>query len=321
MDILGVCSSGQLWDNTVVHFKVKQEYPLLFFSLLFNKCISRQNRSIIYLDLTASADDLFAQLETSFLGMSKIYFLGFLDELSKNVLDKWANYIQTYQGPNQLLYISCHDVPFIKSSHIRIEVTEDALSKKGFIELFTYFVKKPQQADFDYIDKIYAKTGALGLDVACMILHYMQVTGSKKHEFLQSWIDGIVIPDYSLFNLSQYLFAKETTSFLNYWRHMKMSYTEQFWIAFWSEQLWRAAYYCKYMQEGKFREAKTVAYRLPFSFLQKEYKKYSFLELSNAHDWLYTLDYDLKNGSSETGLDLFFYSFFAHDYKVQTIFS
>lgn len=311
MDILRACSSGQLWDNTIVHFKVKQEYPLLFFSLLF-KSISKQ---IIHIDLMVQSDDLFAQLETSFLGMQKIYFLGFLDELPKNVLQKWTHYLQTYQGPNQLLYISCHDISFVNVPHIRIEMTEDTINKKRFVDLFTYFVKKPQQVDLDYIDKIYTKLGAISLDASCMILHYMQVAGSKKYEFVQSWLDSIITPEYSLFNISQYFFAKELTSFLSYWRHIKMSYTEQFWIAFWSEQVWRAAYYCKYMQEGKFKEAKIVGYRLPFSFLQKEYKKYSFLELSNAHNRLYMLDYDIKNGLSDSALDLFFYSFFAHDYK------
>lgn len=314
MDVLHACNSGQLWDNTVVQFKLKQEYPLLFFSLFFSR-LSKHNKQIIFLDLTQSSGDLLAQLESSFLGASKIYWLGFIDELPKAALQTWSEYLRRYTGPNQLLYASCQDISSAPLSHTHIHMTEDAINKKGFIELFTYFVKKVQPSELDYIDKIYARTGTLSLDAACILLQYMQVAGSKKHEFLQSWLDAIVVPQYSLFNLSQYFFAKDISSFLSYWQYVKTNYAEQFWISFWSEQLWRAACYIKYMQENKFREAKAVGYRLPFSFLQKEYKTYSFQELSSAHDWLYTLDYDIKNGSSDSGLDLFFYSFFADDYK------
>ena len=56
--------------------------------------------------------------------------------------------------------------------------------------------------------------------------------------------------------------------------------------------------------------AKKISYRLPFSFLNRDWRKFSLEELKGAHSFLYTLDYKLKNNCEPGYLDLFYMKLF-----------
>ena len=56
-------------------------------------------------------------------------------------------------------------------------------------------------------------------------------------------------------------------------------------------------------------EAKKGTYRLPFSFLNKDWQKYSPDSLVAAHDALYRFDYNLKHGGTVNGLELWYHRF------------
>lgn len=320
MNLINICQNHLTLlslDHPVICFNIKKEYPLLFFSQFMSR-IAKDDASIISLDLTGESALIQSQLETSFLGMTKRYWLGSIDALSKTAMKEWQRYLETYQGPNSLLYASANiDQKKIKQTNV-IELP-DEVNKWEFRELFIFFVREPNAMDQQRIDQLYIKTDTIGLDAACLLLHYMQVLGSQAQTFFDSWLDQIVIPKQSLFVLSQHFFSKKATLFLHYWHEIKDQYPEQFWISFWSDQLYRAAFYCKYMQESKLNEAKSVGYRLPFSFLQKDYRNHTFHELYHAHQSLYDLDYDLKHGATALGLDLFLYNFFAGIYKTKNI--
>jgi hypothetical protein len=314
MNLIKICKDfvGAAPDNSVVCFTIKKEYPLLYFSQLISK-ITQEHSPLISIDLTGEIGSIQAQLESSFLGNSQRYWLGYIDALPKAVFKQWQSYLDAYQGPNSLYYVTLYDQKLEKKRNSI--VIPDDLNKQEFRGLFTFFVKEPNHIDLQRIDQLYMKVDVIPLDIACLLLNYMRVMGSQSQEFYTSWLEQILLPKQSLFVLSQYLFAKKLNIFLPYWHEVKSQYVEQFWISFWSDQLWRAAFYCKYMAESKITDAKTIGQRLPFSFLQKDYKSHSFDELYKAHQWLYDLDYDLKHGSSSIGLDLFLYNFFAGMYK------
>jgi hypothetical protein len=63
------------------------------------------------------------------------------------------------------------------------------------------------------------------------------------------------------------------------------------------------------MERREMVEAKKVGFRLPFSFMQRDWKKTSVHELIQAHDCIYALDYGLKNGG-EFWMELFYTKFF-----------
>ena len=60
-------------------------------------------------------------------------------------------------------------------------------------------------------------------------------------------------------------------------------------------------------------DAKQISFRLPFTFVQKDWRSYSIRELKNAHQFIYTLDYDFKHGST-MAFDLFFSKFFSNQF-------
>lgn len=317
MNLIKICKDfvvNTTSEHSVVCFTIKKEYPLLYFSQLISK-ITQEHSPLISIDLMGEIGSIQAQLESSFLGNSQRYWLGYIDALPKAVFKQWQSYLDAYQGPNNLYYVTLYDQKLEKKRESI--VIPDDLNRQEFRGLFTFFVKSPNQIDLQRIDQLYMKADIIPLDTACLLLNYMRVMGSQSQEFYNTWLEHILLPKQSLFVLSQYLLAKKMSTFLPYWHEVKSQYVEQFWISFWSDQLWRAAFYCKYMSESKIADAKTVGQRLPFSFLQKDYKLHSFDELYKAHQWLYDLDYDLKHGASSIGLDLFLYNFFAGYYKNQ----
>ena len=62
-------------------------------------------------------------------------------------------------------------------------------------------------------------------------------------------------------------------------------------------------------------QAKTMAFRLPFSFIQTDWKKYAPAELRAAHDFVYGMDHQLKNGGDAFCFDLFYSKFFSGQFR------
>jgi hypothetical protein len=91
---------------------------------------------------------------------------------------------------------------------------------------------------------------------------------------------------------------------------MSDDYAPTFWANFWADQIWRAYVYCDLMKQQRHTDAKKVQYKLPFSFINRDWHRYDLAELRNAHHFLTTLDFRLKNGSSELGLEHFYSQFF-----------
>ncbi len=299
-------------DGSVICFNVTDAYPLLFFSL-FLKRLKTDQQQIAFLDLTRQVQAI-AQLETSFLGTTRWYWLGNLDALSKAQQKEWLRYVQTYQGPNRLFYATMVEQRKQNTRSSGTITVPNQVDKKLFKALFTFFIRELKLIDERRIDQLFAHADGLDLDQACLLLQYMQVMGARSQEFYDHWLHHLVVPQNSLFRLSQYFFARQRTSFLKYWHAIKDEYPEQFWISYWSDQLWRAAFYCRYMKDRKLADAKKIGYRLPFSFLQKDYRNVNFNELLHAHQLLYDLDYELKHGGSSIGLDLLLCHFFVGEF-------
>jgi hypothetical protein len=124
----------------------------------------------------------------------------------------------------------------------------------------------------------------------------------------------VVAPAQSMFNLSTYLFQKNGDKFFELWKRIAESYSAPFWVAFWSEQLWRASMFVTLNKQRKYNDARKIAFRLPFSFINRDWHNYSADELAAAHDFIYRLDGRLKNGGSDIGLDLFYAQFLSNQF-------
>ena len=108
-------------------------------------------------------------------------------------------------------------------------------------------------------------------------------------------LDRIVAPDYSLFMLSTFFFGKKKKSFFALWLGVKDLYPEAFWTSYWSEQIFRAYGYSQYAKRQDFTKAKKIGYRLPFSFIQKDWRSVEQSALVKAHQSIYSADWHAKN--------------------------
>jgi hypothetical protein len=65
----------------------------------------------------------------------------------------------------------------------------------------------------------------------------------------------------------------------------------------------RAALYCQLKQAGDHLKAKQIGTRMPFSFLNRDWKKHNANDLIALHNTLIELDRSLKNGIWSGALD------------------
>ena len=75
--------------------------------------------------------------------------------------------------------------------------------------------------------------------------------------------------------------------------------------------------YADLMKQKKQAEAKKAQYKLPFSFINRDWHMYSLDELRNAHDCLTKIDFQLKNGASDIGLEYFYTQFFDNKFSMK----
>lgn len=64
------------------------------------------------------------------------------------------------------------------------------------------------------------------------------------------------------------------------------------------------------MKRGHQGEAQKIGARLPFSFLQRDWRKHELADLVYCHAFLYELDATLKKSRGELGFDRFYHTFF-----------
>lgn len=298
-------------SDSVILLKGKKS-PVLFFSKLYLYC-----SAVIYQEMidshTSDLDCVALTLQTSFLGQSMVYWVRGIPELEAKSRARWLALLASYQGPHILCsYISTDEAT---SAHALV-VSCDDVDVTVLTRLLTIQKSHVDARNLMILkQKIASHRGGLSIDELCMMIDYLSVAGAAGDILIKEWFDHIIKPDYSLFSVAQYLFSKSSAPFYHHWMKVSLEYPEQFWITFWSEQLWRAIHYIRFQQEKEVAQAKSIGFRLPFSYLQQDWKNYTVHELINAHDYLYQMDYQLKNGSTNLCFDLFFSKFFTGQFR------
>lgn len=314
MDILNalknITTPSWITQYRAIIFTGTQEYPVLFFSLLMQQFKKQSGNPVQTIQEGESYASILHRLESSFLGMTSIYWLGDIQRYDQTTREKLTAYIENYQGPNVIVaYINGYAG---KTSKLRIQIELPAqITKKHMQELCTLFGNGRVRTAPDL--SIYEKQ--LTLDRACLLIQYLSVVGSGIRDFSEQWLSYVIVPEQSLFTLSQYFFARDGMRFFKQWSTVKELYAAPFWISFWSEQLWRASLFIQLSEQHNFAEAKRISYKLPFSFIQRDWKKVTSDELKRAHDVLYQCDYAIKNGGDENVLEMFYVDYVQRAYR------
>lgn len=281
-------------------------YPLLFLGLC-KAILQKKGIHIQTLDVQGLSEAILtAQLEMSFLDMHNIYWLTGIDQLDEKKQLKIFNYCNTYTGPHIL--IVCINESYVPGSH-KYVVTLDTLGKAEFNELALLLYPAYAQRSIKLSAYIFKQYKTIPFDSAWLLVHYSILLGVSIESFVQDWLDNILAPEKSLFTLSSAFFARKSIPFFTLWEKIKDEYPGVFWTTYWSEQFIRAYFYIALMQDQNTVEAKRIAYRLPFSFIQKDWHKVTLPELQKAHDLLYTMDHNNKNSLGIYGFELIFAQF------------
>jgi len=299
-----------LSKNVVIHFKGEGTYPLLFFSLLVKKLKSILDMQIETVSVESNnLSQVKAKLETSFLGQQTLYWLQDVGSIKGKNKNNIIEYINAYKGPNIIVLFATNAVKIKKREGLCLVEVGERVAHKDFLKIVSFFQKPISKMVINFIEKIFRLNPVIPLDTACMLMKYAFLTGKGYKAFIDEWLDKIMIPEKSLFTLSQYFFTKDYKKFFQLWSNIRDDYGDVFWIVFWSEQLWRASSFVSQMQNRNFAEAKKVSFRLPFAFTQRIWRNFNVDELKNAHDFIYSVDCSLKNGGDPFSLELFYSKF------------
>ena len=308
----------QLCDKSELHTKslivmTGKEYPVLFFATLLERLrkISQPiPTTLSFLDTDFAA--LQAQLSTTFLGQKNVLWCGNLSSLDISTKKKMLAFLPSYKGPHTLItFITTKDLPkdLDKQNILNIDDSLSLAEREQLIPLL--FGSLQWKQIFELTNESYK---SMSLDTLVLLGQYRLVLGKNVQPFMKSWFENLVATDESLFTLTQWFFARKPQHFWRTWHAIKDNYVPVFWTTFWSEQIWRAHYVISLRKQQELGQAKQMAYRLPFSFLQRDWKNVSESELQNAHNFLYDADFKIKNGASDLFLDVFFNNFFSKQF-------
>lgn len=285
-------------------------YPLLFFSYIATALNKQKPGFMTIVDPDSQEEShIRAQLQTSFLGMQRMFWFGSISALESGAQKSWRKFLAEYNGPNTIMFYADEAIELNgKALEFALPPTID---KKSFPALIALAGLPASRATEEFTKSLFERVPSVSLENACLLAQYAGLMGLNNDEFFDHWFNKLVVSDSSLFTLSQYFFAQDAKSFFAYWAKVHEQFAEPFWITFWSEQLFRAHAFVEYMRQNKRAEAQRISYKLPFSFMQRDWKRYNSESLRKAHDELYHLDYQFKNGGTPYALDLFYSKFFA----------
>ncbi len=294
-------------------------YPFLFCNKIIDylknqKLIDVQYQSLIINQVERK--EIYGGLQQSFLGQNSFYWLGELKVTAKDKKDlELLKFLTEYKGPNFVaFFLNDEKLPvraktFLKNIDI-IEL-EDKIDKKEFDNILKICEQDLNLKKQSLVDKFFRESKTLTPDACCMLLQHLELTNTKFVDDSYDYLASILLDvQPSLYALSGYFFTRQTRAFFKVWEQIHQDYSEMFWVAFWSEQIWKAFYVVKFLKNNNFTAARSVSYRLPFTFIQKDWKNFSPSELQKLHQMIYNIDFAYKNGSTFCLFDLFYFKHF-----------
>ena len=280
--------------------------PSLFLSTFLPRVAA--NRTLVYAPVFTETGDSSAferRCYMGFFGNPSFLWCGDVSTLTAAVRKSVLAVSATYAGPHHIgLFCSEKEKDAIVTATVVHIPCDDPINREFFLELVQLLGLHVAGSVWDAWT---AKRGALGLDDACRLIWYAATAGDQVQAWFAAWETRLFVGEQSLFKLSQYFFARDRAAFMKLWQSFRDEYPPEFWVVYWSEQLWQAHMIVTSMRQ---KIKPPVTNRLPFSFLQRDWHKYEPRELVAAHTTLYNTDFCLKNGIADTyGIELFVLKF------------
>lgn len=301
-------------EGSVVIFQ-GATYSHLFFMNMFDRIKTESNVDFKTIDIQSGDFGFKSQLATSFLGMTCVYWLGDASALKAKQKDDLMQYLAVYTGPHKVILFVDSKTEVTQSKHLTIVTMKDKYFFDDAKSLWVTQDLREAQKSAAFLNKIYKIKNSFTLDELCLLKNYQDLITAESQEFYESWVTRLVVPDTSLFTLSQLFFEKKEEAFFKLWLQVKPLYADMFWIAFWSDQLYRSYFFIAFTQEENFAAVKQVSFGLSFSFMKQSYRQYKLDELQKFHEALYAVDSSLKNGGNAYQIDQLYIEFFSGKFK------
>lgn len=295
-------AQNQEWwsDQSMIFFVMDVDYPCLFFAHLFKQLQPSIGtvRSLDFHD-SENAHAIRAACESSFLGQKSYYWCKHIGSVEAKRRAIWLDYFKRYRGPNCLL-VGVGQLPTgVEKDKVHVAI-EELSSMPEVQQILAWAGIRDIKLRSFIAAELCKRAKKVPLDTICLSAHYGMLAGADYAAVLPRIIDTLLMPEKSLFNLSGFLLARNGQQFFRAWAGIASDYPEIFWVSYWSDVLWRAYYFATRMQVGSIAEAKQIGNRLPFSFLQRDWKTANTAQLKNAVVTLYEIDRDLKNGAENS---------------------
>lgn len=300
-------STPSFWTITPrVCFSGKTYHPFFFNAFLevIKKNSQLRVKSLNYSAISTS--ELTNTLSQSFLGDQYYLWLGDISEITKVHKQYTLAYFLNYKGPHAIIFFSSE--PPADNHAI---ILEEILTQQTIKPILSYLYPTPNKKIELIFKAIFSKITTLDLNAVCKLTHYIELIGSKDLEESVAYLLAVTTtPEHSMFELSESFFSMNKKKFFMLWSFLEKDYPPIFWLAFWSEQIWRAYYVCLYLEKKDFVAAKKMSFKLPRNFTTQSWKNFSRVHLQFLYKNLYNIDFCLKKGSSFYSLDLMYLSHF-----------
>jgi len=299
-------------SHKVIYFTANT-YPFNFFKLFFNFLKKQHQLTVSNLFINNVSDWQACQisLEMSFLGQRALYWLHELGTDAKTKQNIYK-YLAHYDGPHTILIFANQEDVLDDQTNLKINL--DLKTNKDLGNLVKILPSVNHFRILKFIKNMQDHlVTQLNIEQFCLLMQYGALVRDID-EFDLKWVHQIIGSEHSLFTLSKHFLFRDSTAFYTLWAEVCDAYSEQFWIMFFSEQLFRAYWFIIYQKKQDFRLAKQIGFRLPFEFMKTGYNYIDPNVLKSGHDFLYQFDYQLKNGSTNLWLDLFLNKFFKGDF-------
>ena len=302
-------------NNAVVAFVGKNYSPLLFEKFLKSVCLQIQ-RDVQLLNLEKDFVEIQMSLQTTFLGQTKLYWFGDLSLISsKKKRSDIIKYIYQYTGPHHIICFlpldeKLGEMELAQGYMVTIQekYNQDQIRKMSWL-----IDQTKSELMISFLNKLFKINKEYSLEQICLLQEYAGLLGKNVDQFFDGWIEKLIVSDVSLFYLSQLFFEKKAEEFFIKWYQIKSYYSDQFWTAFFLDQLFKSYLYISY--NGKVPlDQKQITFGLPYSFLRQDWRLYSLFELQAAQQQMYEIDLALKSGGSSYRLEAFFAKFFSGDF-------
>ena len=306
-DFLISAESASWWaDNQCLQF-TGPEYFANFFAMIFNYSKKKNLLPASFQKINCDAiekRELHGMLHQSILGASSFFWLGNIEEGKKT--KGLSEQLSIYHGPHHIAFFKKNDTA-IDDKAIFIPLKID---KNIFDQIILFFsINFDKQKQF-FIQNLFPYNDGINLETCCMLIQYLELINSKYLDQYIPFFNSIIGQTPQLILLTELFFSRQSSRFFDTWSNQSKNYPEIFWIIFWSEQIWRAYHVITFLKKKEFSNAKRMSFRLPYSFINRDWQSCNTKTLALALKFLYHMDYALKKGSTFCSIDLFYINYF-----------